>query len=586
MRSHTWSARAAGLGLACAALAAMPPRPAEKKAGPTRMAAASLLSEEVAIRKGLRQEVERTIEQTMAHLHSATQGAWDELGPPRCEGWLREKLIDWRVNTEFLDLMRAQALAAYAKAARLNQPRMRQFTLQKVYGELEQVQDRTDKVVIQELQAHSDRTRELQTERARLQGRLADAALAGAARAQAQRDLQANQNLLVETTKSYQHALGFAKAGSWRAWRRSLAVLPRGVAPGEPAPFALPAGLVPPAAELPAGPSSSAAPAIQFLQVRDQLGQPAVGELPGATVPLALPAQPPAKVRTQMRKLQLDALARMDPGGPARPMGRAAEALETKLVRMDAVAQDERRREAERARLQAEQVERAGKEAEQERADEEREDTLRQERHADRLLRRQAAREQRERELKEREANLATEREREAAAAQRQLEQDALERQEAEIEAAAARLERHHQAALARRAAAPAEPEAAPAPAPEADPAGASRPRITAIHWSRRAEKQRDELDWRTDDGVEEALKMLMSDGVDLRNKRTKLVQNTDGRVVELRVHSGRSACRLLYVQVAPGAIEVVRVTRTSQEAGAAFDTAVKQAYQAALAAD
>ena len=78
---------------------------------------------------------------------------------------------------------------------------------------------------------------------------------------------------------------------------------------------------------------------------------------------------------------------------------------------------------------------------------------------------------------------------------------------------------------------------------------------------------------------------MLLSDGIDRHNKRTKLLKSTRGRVVEIRLHAGRSACRLLYVETAtPGEIEIVRVVPTSAENPAAFNAGLEAALKAAEA--
>jgi len=107
-------------------------------------------------------------------------------------------------------------------------------------------------------------------------------------------------------------------------------------------------------------------------------------------------------------------------------------------------------------------------------------------------------------------------------------------------------------------------------------------PGIRAILWSDVADRQLDALDCDTEDAVQDALRMLRSDGIDGHNRRTKLLKMTEGKVIEVRLRSGRNPFRLLYIHHSPEVIEIIRVCRTSAEDSAAFKRAVKAAQDAA----
>ncbi len=279
-----------------------------------------------------------------------------------------------------------------------------------------------------------------------------------------------------------------------------------------------------------------------------------------------------------------------DPDGDSRSAQRAEAAVTAKLDRAAEAERAGRDRAAEAERARVERAAREREEADAAAEREERRAAERSERRAERKLARERARAEWQRERLEQAAARVPDRSAEAEAAERQAERDELERRETEVEAAAARMQRHFEAeqkrAAGREAAETEVRQEAPAvPAARGAGAGAgARPAITTDLWSEAAEKQRDKLDCDTDEAIEHALAMLRSDGIDLHNRRTKLVKNTDGRVFEMRLEGGRSPFRLLYVHHSPQVIEIVRVTPTSAESPAAFQQAVDAALDAAEA--
>jgi hypothetical protein len=553
--------------------AAIPPRARRAEApppadapGPSAKERAEAAIGELNMRRKIRKRLLHCVDQAI----SLCEGEW-RVKPAEVRAFeerrMRGEALEFLVDRTVFAQQVEDWLGTYERSARVRSEKARESRMGAAFAALEGLEARWKRVETAHLVSQSNGLRKLQ---ARLAEHGAKLPAGGPGETLDRGEAQILQ-MLFDDQRKYLHEILAQCAGEpWRAWRERLSTLPPGITQDPAPPWAPPPGLL----ELPLPEFTTED---RWLKAAIGLGF-SVAEL-AKTIPGSLPMPPPpdsGMARLELKQTEMK-LRNQIPDQASRQLGRSLESLAQKVELAAQRVRDEGCRAEDRRRNSAEQAEQERLAALNAARREEAEDALRRTRHEERLGARTRAREQRDQDQLALSLARIAERGQAAEAERRQAELDAEERREVELEAAAARLERHAQNLLARAAAVDVEAET---PAPDAPEQPATRsdgdgPRIARIDWSRLADKQRDALDAETDESIEEAMAMLRSDGVDLRNRRTRYLQTSDGRVFEIRLRSGRSVWRLLYVHTGPEAIEIVRVVATSKVSGGVFNRTV-----------